>query len=120
MSQIQLCFTKLYSWTSSLNFTVTAPEMQPQNPFKHQCNIKVSPVHCPSALTFAREKGIQTGYGNTVFISEVLLPIMSRLFGCIILFSACHRRMHSNGERSGNYWMQTPCCRRKYRYYNYS
>ena len=33
MSQIQLCFTKLYIWSSSsLNFFGTASEMQPQNP----------------------------------------------------------------------------------------
>lgn len=34
---------------------------------------------------------------KSIFISEVLLSVMSRLFGCIPLFSASRGRMYTNG-----------------------
>lgn len=90
-------FYNLCSWTRSLIFIGTVPEMQPQNPFYHRFNKEVSPVHSTRALMLLEKGSSRLVMKKHIFVSEVLVPGMSRLFDCITLFSACHIRMYSNG-----------------------
>lgn len=59
-------FYNLCSWTRSLIFIGTAPEMQPQNPFYHRCNRGESSSQHKSSL-LPCERVIQVSYEKTFF-----------------------------------------------------
>lgn len=54
---------------------------------------------------------------NNIFISEVLLSLMSRLFGRITLFSAYHGRIYSNGIEVWQLFNGNPLSQKKIQIY---
>lgn len=107
MIQIQLCFTICVAGLDPW-FSLELPQ---------KCNHKilfiigvteVSPVHSTRALNFLAKGSSRLVMKKLFFMSEVLVPGMSRLYDCITLFSASHRRMYSNGIEAGKLLDQMP------------
>lgn len=72
-------FYNVFSWTRSLIFTGTAPEVQPKNPFQYQHDKECVQFTAQELLHFFEKMSSRLLMKN-ISISEILVPVMSRLF----------------------------------------